>query len=753
MGNEDLQRKVVEQIAIDQNKLYSENILKKSEDLNKAVLDKLSDNNWGVSQGAGFAAEEFHAGSFNLSAAFKDINDYEARIGKDFNKLGQVDVEVVRTGPRNAENALAEYQLKYYKHGDKSGKAISETFRERYEKYKSRSGKNISFVDYLKEKDVVGSKEFNDLLYSGQGLLVPSDQIEDVKEYLTKRMLKYERTDPSHAKSMREAIDRVTTTVSYDGVHSLTLTKSEAEMLVQRVKQGDNPVAALSTVLSHYQSDIFKKALKSGVTAATINMALNMGPAIFQQLEKIFNSEGIDLAELANDSAGAGISSADTLFIQTLSGYFSMNAEFGKFGKSLQTLENKSSVLTVAILAVYDSVKLSIKFANEKISREEYFAGMAKLIVVNGITAAMSFIPAVGFLIGGIVGTIVAEKSERFLIGLAIENGYTYFGLVKQDYTLSEDQLRELGISPLELDSLDIDYIQTDQLGLEQLQLDALNVDYTDIHFLRRGLIGVNKVGYLQEGSADNMGTSQMRKPTIEVVAAKDKKNQILSEKLYGEIAEAIAKNDLGIKSAIWTEENYISQQPKITQNDFFVFVGESKEQAKLKETGNFDYNQAQEAFRKLGMTYAWKGNKALLWIDEKKFADASVEDMVQMFGVAGVDIPEDLKPFILKTDQSLYGKASDFIKGKKNKGASNGELISGEKPKGLKRFTKGIAVVAAGFVTGVGAIPALVAVGAVGAVMDKKKMDEVIDEAYKILITEFVNKDLNHFVEHMDSL
>ena len=36
---------------------------------------------------------------------------------------------------------------------------------------------------------------------------------------------------------------------------------------------------------------------------------------------------------------------------------------------------------------------------------------------------------------------------------------------------------------------------------------------------------------------------------------------------------------------------------------------------------------------------------------------------------------------------------------------------------------------------------------------MDKKKMDEVIDEAYKILITEFVNKDLNHFVEHMDSL
>lgn len=240
---------------------------------------------------------------------------------------------------------------------------------------------------------------------------------------------------------------------------------------------------------------------------------------------------------------------------------------------------------------------------------------------------------------------------------------------------------------------------------------------------------------------------------TLVIVASKDKTNQMLAEKLNGDITESFAKDDIELQVGKWTEEQYAQQAASLSQNNLYVFLGESKEQAKLKETGNFDYNQAQEAFRKLGMTYAWKGNKALLWIDEKKFADASVEDMVQMFGVAGVDIPEDLKPFILKTDQSLYGKASDFIKGKKNKGASNGELISGEKPKGLKRFTKGIAVVAAGVVTGVGALPALVAVGAAGAVMDKKKMDEVIDEAYKILITEFVNKDLNHFVEHMDSL
>lgn len=240
---------------------------------------------------------------------------------------------------------------------------------------------------------------------------------------------------------------------------------------------------------------------------------------------------------------------------------------------------------------------------------------------------------------------------------------------------------------------------------------------------------------------------------TLEVVAAKDKGNQILAEKLFGEITESFARNDIELQVGKWTEEQYLQQTTSLSQNDLFVFVGESKEQAKLKETGNFDYNQAQEAFRKLGMTYAWKGNKALLWIDEKKFADASVEDMVQMFGVAGVDIPEDLKPFILKTDQSLYGKATDFIKGKQNKDASNDEIIPEEKPKGLKRFTKGIAVVAAGVVTGVGAIPALAAVGAVGAIIDKKKMDDVIDEAYKILITEFVNKDLNHFVEHMDSL
>lgn len=497
MGNEDLQRKVVEQIAIDQNKLYSENILKKSEDLNKAVLDKLSDNNWGVSQGAGFAAEEFHAGSFNLSAAFKDIDSYKAEIEKEYTKLGQVDVKVIRPGADSGEKALAKYQLKYYSDGNASAKAISETLYQRYDRYKQTSGNDISFPEYLKKNNITEVKSFNDLLYADQGLLIPSDQVDEATSALNKLALKKEVTNPSHAKSLREAKNNITSTVSYDGISSLELSKSEAEMLVERVKKGENPVAALNTVLSHYQSDIFKKALKSGVTAATINMALSMGPAIFQQLESVFRAEGIDLSELGNDSVNASLSSADTLFIQTLSGYLSMNAEFGKFGKSLQTLENNSSVLTVVILAVYDSVKLSIKFANKKISREEYFSGMAKVIVVNGITAAMSFIPVVGFLIGGIVGTIVAEQGEKFLIGLAIENGYTYFGLVDQNYTLSKAQLKDMGISPLELTEPKFDQLKTDKLNLSQLQTDKLNFGATEIKYLRRGLIGVNKIGYV----------------------------------------------------------------------------------------------------------------------------------------------------------------------------------------------------------------------------------------------------------------
>lgn len=494
MVNDDLQRKVVEQIAINQNKSYTKRVLQRSEELSSAVEGKLTGKNWGKAQGAGFAAEEYHAGSFNLDAAFKDNDSYFARVvDENFNSLGQVDIEVVsKSGERLGAN-----QLKYYKNGKSSATKVAETFRERYKQFVNQSGRDISFVEYLKESGIAETKEFNDLLYSGQGLLVPRDQVDEVKAFLTKRMLKYERNDPSHAKAMKEAIDNVTATVAYDGVSSLGLSKSEAEMLVERVKKGENPVAALNTVLSHYQSDIFKKALKSGVTAATINMALSMGPAIFQQLESVFRAEGIDLSELGNDSVNASLSSADTLFIQTLSGYLSMNAEFGKFGKSLQTLENNSSVLTVVILAVYDSVKLSIKFANKKISREEYFSGMAKVIVVNGITAAMSFIPVVSFLIGGIVGTIVAEQGEKFLIGLAIENGYTYFGLVDQNYTLSKAQLKDMGISTLELTEPKFDQLKTDKLNLSQLQTDKLKFGATEIKYLRRGLIGVNKIGYV----------------------------------------------------------------------------------------------------------------------------------------------------------------------------------------------------------------------------------------------------------------
>lgn len=54
-----------------------------------------------------------------------------------------------------------------------------------------------------------------------------------------------------------------------------------------------------------------------------------------------------------------------------------------------------------------------------------------------------------------------------------------------------------MGISTLELTEPKFDQLKTDKLNLSQLQTDKLKFGATEIKYLRRGLIGVNKIGYV----------------------------------------------------------------------------------------------------------------------------------------------------------------------------------------------------------------------------------------------------------------
>ena len=58
-------------------------------------------------------------------------------------------------------------------------------------------------------------------------------------------------------------------------------------------------------------------------------------------------------------------------------------------------------------------------------------------------------IPVLGALAGNIVGStmgvVLFEGGRQVILGICKESGWTFFGLVEQDYTVPEDVLREVG--------------------------------------------------------------------------------------------------------------------------------------------------------------------------------------------------------------------------------------------------------------------------------------------------------------------
>ena len=71
------------------------------------------------------------------------------------------------------------------------------------------------------------------------------------------------------------------------------------------------------------------------------------------------------------------------------------------------------------------------------------------------------------------------------------------FGLVEQDYKLPKNILEEIGVETFDYETFDVDSFEVDTFESETFNPDTFEPDTLDITFLRRGVIGVSKVGYL----------------------------------------------------------------------------------------------------------------------------------------------------------------------------------------------------------------------------------------------------------------
>jgi hypothetical protein len=109
-------------------------------------------------------------------------------------------------------------------------------------------------------------------------------------------------------------------------------------------------------------------------------------------------------------------------------------------------------------------------------------------------------VPVLGYLVGSFVGSIVGnyvfEGTKNMALSFCIENGCTLFGIVEQNYKLPEEIINQMGIKLFDYEKIDYEKIDSESFEFDRIDFDTIVPDSLDIHILRRGVIGVNIIGY-----------------------------------------------------------------------------------------------------------------------------------------------------------------------------------------------------------------------------------------------------------------
>ena len=110
-------------------------------------------------------------------------------------------------------------------------------------------------------------------------------------------------------------------------------------------------------------------------------------------------------------------------------------------------------------------------------------------------------IPVFGYLVGNFVGSIIGgltyDIGKQMFIALCVNSGFTMFGLVEQDYELPDEVFESIGAEVFEYENFCFEEFEHDEFKFEEFTFDEFKPDEISISVLRRGVIGVSKIGYV----------------------------------------------------------------------------------------------------------------------------------------------------------------------------------------------------------------------------------------------------------------
>lgn len=464
--------------------IYVAKVEKAIEEL-RTNLEKISAG-YTDEQLGGFAAEAWHAGTFNVNAAVGGSKSV-AEAGQPGtngalarNNYASVDVRVTK-----ADGSTIDYGLKY----DSNYKSTA----------KEQSRPN---------------PDSNTLKYADQEPVVPAEQLEDIKRYSAGRA-NDDRTPEPWRKGYKHTAEHASDRVSDGKVTSDPLTKDDSVELARERRKGEinlekRGITANNKITSAY---IMKQATKAGLSAAVITMIMQTAPEIFKAIDYLIKNGEIDIHQVKRVGTKAVTSSAEGFLRGAVACTLQIMCEKGAFGAALKGID--PIFIGTAVALTVETIKNSILVAAGVMQPREMGAALVDSIVISvGYVVSMKIgsaiggligqaigfeLPVVGYLLGSLVGTafsVVYNIGKKKLISFCADTGFTCFGLVEQDYQLPEEILKQMGIDTIPVSRAEVSHIE---ISRERVRNSIQHVNYETVgfKFVKRGIIGVNKVGYV----------------------------------------------------------------------------------------------------------------------------------------------------------------------------------------------------------------------------------------------------------------
>ena len=446
----------------------------------------------------GDVAEFWHAGSYNINAA---INSSKNRVQVDrSHDFGSADITGV--------NFDAKFGLKYYKDGASSAIQQSKSIFNRFSEYKSQGGKD-GLELYLEKRGYSADTVLSDPIYSGQYRVIPSDQLKEATLFLERKIREEAAKRPEQVHRYEETLkllnDKVTDNM---GNESIALSEQEARELARLSKEGGvNPENLhLTTEELIKYADILKQAYKAGLTAATISMALRVAPEIWNAVAYLIKNGEVEEGQFKKIGFAAITGAGEGFVRGTVSASITASCKAGLCGSAMKSID--PSIVGAVTVLVMNSMKNSYQVTTGNMSRAEMVNELIKEMFVTTCALSMGAasqslieIPVLGYMIGSFVGSIagsvIYSSIYNPVLSFCVDSGFTLFGLVDQDYELPEEVLKEIGIEIFEYEKFEYEPFEYEKFEYEKFEYEQFEYEKLHTIFLRRGVIGVNCIGYM----------------------------------------------------------------------------------------------------------------------------------------------------------------------------------------------------------------------------------------------------------------